>query len=231
LLAQLDVQIAEEEEVTKLRILLAEDHAILREGIRSLLASGPDLEVVGEAEDGLSAVTQTKQLQPDLALVDLSLPLMNGTEAIRQIKQRAPATKVIVLTVHKSDEHVRAALDAGAAGYVLKDDHYEDLMAAIRSVVAGGTYLSPKICGRVVSGYLGQASAQGPGVPWDTLTDREREVVKLVAEGYKNREIAGHLCVSLKTVEKHRANVMRKLDLHSVAALTAYAFENGLVAG
>jgi two-component system response regulator NreC len=217
--------------VTKLRILLAEDHAILREGIRSLLASVADLEVVGEADDGLNAVTQAKQLQPDLALVDLSLPLMNGTEAIRQIKHRAPATNVIVLTVHKSDEHVRAALDAGAAGYVLKDDRYQDLMAAIRSVVAGGTYLSPKICGRVVSGYLGQASTQGAGVPWDTLTDREREVVKLVAEGYKNREIAEHLCVSLKTVEKHRANVMRKLDLHSVASLTAYAFENGLVAG
>jgi DNA-binding NarL/FixJ family response regulator len=217
--------------MSKLRILLAEDHAILREGIRSLLASVADLEVVGEAEDGLGAVTQAKQLQPDLALVDLSLPLMNGTEAIRRINQRAPTTKVIVLTVHKSDEHVRAALDAGAAGYVLKDDHYQDLMAAIRSVVAGGTYLSPKICGRVVSGYLGQVSTQGAGVPWDTLTDREREVVKLVAEGFKNREIAEHLCVSLKTVEKHRANVMRKLDLHSTAGLTAYAFENGLVVG
>ena len=214
-----------------LRILLAEDHAILREGIRSLLASVPDLEVVGEAEDGLKAVAQAKQLQPDLVLVDLSLPLMNGTEVIGQIKLRNPGTRVIVMTVHKSDEHVRAALDAGAEGYLLKDDSYQDLLAAIRSVVAGGTYLSPKICGRVVSGYLGQAPERGTGVPWDTLTDREREVVKLVAEGFKNREIAEHLCVSLKTVEKHRANVMRKLDLHSAAGLTAYAFENGLVAG
>jgi DNA-binding NarL/FixJ family response regulator len=217
--------------MSTLRILLAEDHAILREGIRSLLASVPDVEVVGEAEDGLKAVAQAKQLQPDLVLVDLSLPLMNGTEVIRQIKLRDPGTRVIVMTVHKSDEHVRAALDAGAEGYVLKDDTYEDMMAAIRSVLAGGTYLSPKICGRVVSGYLGQASPQGTGVPWDTLTDRERELVKLVAEGYKNREIAEYLHISLKTVEKHRANVMRKLDLHSAAGLTAYAFENGLVAG
>jgi two-component system response regulator NreC len=213
------------------RILLAEDHAILREGICSLLGSVPDLEVVGEAEDGLKALAQAKQLQPDLAIIDLSLPLMNGTEAIRQIKLRDPDTKVIVLTVHKSDEHVRAALHAGAEGYLLKDDTYQDLLTGIRSVVAGGTYLSPKICGKVVNGYLGQASSRGAGVPWDTLTDREREVVKLVAEGYKNREIAEHLCVSLKTVEKHRANVMRKLDLHSAAGLTAYAFENGLLAG
>jgi two-component system response regulator NreC len=217
--------------MSAVRILLAEDHAILREGICSLLGSVPDLEVVGEAEDGLKALAQAKQLQPDLAIIDLSLPLMNGTEAIRQIKLRDPDTKVIVLTVHKSDEHVRAALHAGAEGYLLKDDTYQDLLTGIRSVVAGGTYLSPKICGKVVNGYLGQASSRGAGVPWDTLTDREREVVKLVAEGYKNREIAEHLCVSLKTVEKHRANVMRKLDLHSAAGLTAYAFENGLLAG
>jgi len=217
--------------MNKLRILLAEDHAILREGIRSLFATVADFEVIGEAEDGLKAVAQAKDLQPDLVLVDLSLPLMNGTEAIKQIRLRNPGTKVIVMTVHKSDEHVRAALDAGAQGYLLKDDSYQDLLAAIRSVFAGGTYLSPKICGRVVYGYLGQASPRGTGVAWDTLTDREREVVKLVAEGYKNREIAEYLCVSLKTVEKHRANVMKKLDLHSAAALTAYAFENGLVAG
>ena len=215
--------------MSKLRILLAEDHTILREGIRSLLASSPELEVVGEAEDGLQAVAQAKQLEPDLVLIDLSMPLMNGTEAIKQIKLRNPATKVVVMTVHKSDEHVRAALDAGAEGYFLKDDRSQDLMAAIQSVVAGGTCLSPKICGRVVSGYLGQTSTQGAGLPWDALTDREREVLKLVAEGFKNREIAEHLCVSLKTVEKHRANVMRKLDLHSASELTGYAFENGLV--
>jgi len=214
----------------KLRILLIEDHTIFREGVRSLFATVPDIEVIGEADDGVKALALAKQLQPELIIVDLALPLMNGTEVIKKIKLRDSRIRVIVMTVHKSDEHVRAALDAGADGYLLKDDSYQDLLAAIRSVVAGGTYLSSRVCGRVVSGYLGQASTQGTGLSWDTLTDREREVVKLVAEGHKNREIAEYLCISLKTVEKHRANVMKKLDLHSAAELTAYAFENGLMA-
>jgi DNA-binding NarL/FixJ family response regulator len=211
------------------RVLLAEDHAILREGIKSLLASAPGLEVVGEAQDGLQAVAQARALQPDLILMDLSMPLMNGTEAIKQIKQRDPDIRIIVLTVHNSDEYVRAALDAGASGYLLKDDTHQDLLAAIAAVTAGGTYLSPKICGKVVSGFLGQASPKGVGVAWDTLTDREREVVKLVAEGYKNREIGECLNISMKTVEKHRANVMKKLDVRGTSALTAYAIEHGLV--
>jgi DNA-binding NarL/FixJ family response regulator len=125
--------------------------------------------------------------------------------------------------------HVRATLDAGAAGYLLKDDAHQDLLAAIRAVMAGGTYLSPKICGKVVSGFLGQRAAQTEGVvAWDTLTDREREVVKLVAEGYKNREIADWLSISMKTVEKHRANVMKKLGVHGASGLTAYAIQQGL---
>jgi DNA-binding NarL/FixJ family response regulator len=213
----------------KTRILLAEDHAILREGIRSLLESVPDIEIVGEAEDGREAVAQARQLQPDIIVIDLSMPYLNGTEAIRQIKQRDPQIRVIVMTVHRSDEHVRAALDAGADAYLLKDESRRDLLAAITSVSVGGTYLSPKICAKVVSGYLGRGSAQGVGVTWDTLTFRERQVVKLVAEGCKNREIAESLSLGIKTVEKHRANVMRKLNLRSAADLTAYAIENGLV--
>jgi DNA-binding NarL/FixJ family response regulator len=213
----------------KQRILLADDHTVLRAGIRTLLDLEADLEVVGEAEDGLQAVAQAKKLQPDLVVIDLSMPLMNGVDAIRQIKQRDPGTKVIVMTVHKSDEHVRAALDAGADGYLLKDDSHHDLLAALRSVALGGTYLSPKVCGKVVSGYLEKDAAAGVGLSSDMLTEREREVVKLVAEGYKNREIAEHLSLSIKTVEKHRANIMRKLDLHSASGLTAYAIENGLV--
>ncbi len=134
------------------------------------------------------------------------------------------------MTAHKSDEHVRAALAAGAEGYLLKDDTHEDLLAAIRSVSAGGIFLSPKISGKVVGGYLGQSSTASPAMPLDKLTDREREVVKLIAEGHKNREIAECLCISTKTVEKHRANVMRKLDLHSAVELTSFAIENGLVA-
>jgi DNA-binding NarL/FixJ family response regulator len=215
--------------MTKTHILLAEDHVILREGIRAILTTDPDLEVVGEAGDGMQAVAMTRQLQPDLVLMDLSMPLLNGTEATRQIKQRFPQIHVIVMTVHKTDEHVRASLHAGADAYLLKEESHRELLTAIASVNAGGKHVSPIVCGKLVSGYLGQPTPEGEAVTWDTLTEREREVVKLVAEGYKNREIALHLSVSVKTVEKHRANVMRKLDLHSAAALTAYAIGNGLV--
>lgn len=215
--------------MAKQRILLADDHAVLRAGIRSLLDLEADMEVIGEAEDGLQAIAQANKLQPDLVLIDLSMPRMNGTEAIHQIKLRNPDLKVIVMTVHKADEYVRAALDAGANGYLLKDDSHHDLLAAIRSVALGGTYLSPKICDKVVRGYLVNEPLGGVGLSSDMLTEREREVVKLVAEGYKNREIAEHLSLSIKTVEKHRANIMRKLDLHSASELTAYAIENGLV--
>jgi two-component system, NarL family, response regulator NreC len=215
--------------MVKQRILLADDHAVLRAGIRTLLDLEADMEVIGEAEDGLQAIAQANKLQPDLVVIDLSMPLMNGTDAIRQIKMRNPDIKVIVMTVHKSDEYVRTALDAGANGYLLKDDSHHDLLTAIRSVALGGTYLSPKVCGKVVRGYLVNEALGGVGLSSDMLTEREREVVKLVAEGYKNREIAEHLSLSIKTVEKHRANIMRKLDLHSASELTAYAIENGLV--
>jgi DNA-binding NarL/FixJ family response regulator len=215
--------------MAKQRILLADDHAVLRAGIRTLLDLEADMEVIGEAEDGLQAIAQANKLQPDLVVIDLSMPLMNGTDAIRQIKTRHPDMKVIVMTVHKSDEYVRTALDAGANGYLLKDDSHHDLLTAIRSVALGGTYLSPKVCGKVVRGYLVNDAVGGVGLSSDMLTEREREVVKLVAEGYKNREIAEHLSLSIKTVEKHRANIMRKLDLHSASELTAYAIENGLV--
>jgi DNA-binding NarL/FixJ family response regulator len=215
--------------MAKQRILLADDHAVLRAGIRTLLDLEADMEVIGEAEDGLQAIAQANKLQPDLVVIDLSMPLMNGTDAIRQIKMRNPDIQVIVMTVHKSDEYVRTALDAGANGYLLKDDSHHDLLTAIRSVALGGTYLSPKVCGKVVRGYLVNDAVGGVGLSSDMLTEREREVVKLVAEGYKNREIAEHLSLSIKTVEKHRANIMRKLDLHSASELTAYAIENGLV--
>jgi len=215
--------------MTKQRILLAEDHTILREGLRSLFSAEPDLEVVGEAADGQLAIQQAIALQPDLVLMDLSMPRMNGTEALSAIKRRFPEIKIIALTNHKVEEYVRAALTAGADGYVLKDDSRQELLTAIRRVTKGHGYLSPGICNQVVSGFLRRASATSSSMTWDTLTEREREVIKLVAEGYKNREIAEHLSVSIKTVEKHRANLMRKLDLHSACALTTYAIENGLV--
>jgi DNA-binding NarL/FixJ family response regulator len=213
------------------KVLIAEDHAILREGLRALLSSAPDLEIIGEAEDGQEAVNLARQLQPHLVLMDLTMPNINGTEAIRAIKRHNPAICIIVLTVHKSEEYVRATLDAGANGYVLKDDTHSDLMNAITSAHKGNIYLSPGICNKVINGYLDTPSstAAPSSCSWSQLTVREREVTKLIAEGKKSREVAEYLSVSLKTVEKHRTNLMRKLDLHNVSAITKYAIENHLV--
>ena len=215
--------------MAKHRILIAEDHTILREGLRALLSNVPDLEIVGEAEDGREAIRNAALLQPSLILMDLSMPNTNGTEAIRAIKRRQPEIKIIALTVHKTEEYVRATLEAGADGYVLKDDTHNELLTAIRNVERGKTYLSPGITSRVVTGFLDRSTAPTSQRSWDGLTHREREIMKLIAEGNKNKEIAEYLSVSLKTVEKHRSNLMRKLDLHSASALTAYAIENGLI--
>jgi two-component system response regulator NreC len=209
------------------RIVIAEDHTILREGLRSLLSSEPELRVVGEAKDGREAIRRVEQLEPDLILMDLSMPRMNGVEAIREIKNRIPETRVLALTVHKAEEFVLEVLQAGADGYVLKDASSRELVMAIRSVLGGQRYLSPAVSQLVIEGYL--AGRQTYESPWDTLTKREREILKLIAEGHKNKEIADYLCISVKTVEKHRANLMKKLDLHSAAALTAYAMERGLI--
>lgn len=211
------------------RIVIAEDHTILREGLKALFASEPFLDVVGEAEDGREAIRRAKELKPDLLLLDLSMPRMNGIEAIREIKQQSPATKVLVLTVHKTEEYVLASLEAGADGYVNKDATRTELLMAIASVLVGKRYLSPEISEKVIEGYLAGKKDLKPLTPGDTLTVREREVLKLIAEGCKNKEIADYLCISLKTVEKHRDNLMKKLDLHNSAALTAYAMERGLV--
>lgn len=208
-------------------IVIAEDHTILREGLLSLLSSEPELRVVGEAKDGREAIRRVEQLEPDLILMDLSMPRMNGVEAIREIKNRIPETRVLALTVHKAEEFVLEVLQAGADGYVLKDASSKELVMAIRSVLGGQRYLSPAVSQMVIEGYL--AGRKTSEFPWDTLTKREREILKLIAEGHKNKEIADYLCISVKTVEKHRANLMKKLDLHSAAALTAYAMERGLV--
>lgn len=213
----------------KYRILIAEDHTILREGLRALLTKEPDLEVVGEVDNGKDAYRSVATLTPDLVIMDLSMPHTNGTEAIKNITRRFPQVKIIVLTFHKAEEYVHAALDAGAHGYVLKDESHIQLMVAIRGVLAGKTYLSPSICDHVVTGYLGRRNTSERVPSWERLTQREREVVKLIAEGYRNKDIANYLSLSPKTVEKHRSNLMRKLDLHSVSSLTAYAIENGLI--
>jgi len=213
----------------KKRIVIAEDHTILREGLRSLLSSDPDFDVVGEAEDGRDAIQCVEKLMPDLVLMDLSLPRMNGMDAIKEIKKRCSKTKVLALTVHRTEEYILATLQAGADGYVLKDATHAELVMGIKSVLQGKPYLSPGVSDKVIEGYLEGRKTLKSTTPWDTLTQREREILKLIAEGYKNREIADYLYISVKTVEKHRANLMKKLDLHSTSALTAFAMEKGLI--
>ncbi len=194
-----------------------------------LLSSDPDFKIVGEAEDGRESIRLAETLLPDLILMDLSMPNMTGIEAIREIKKRSTDTKIVVLTVHRGEEYVLSALEAGADGYVLKDANRDELTTAIRKVLEGKRYLSPDISGKVIEGYLEGKNALRKKTSWDTLTPREREILKLIAEGYKNREMAEALFISPKTVQKHRANLMEKLDLHNAAALTVFAIEKGIV--
>jgi len=215
---------------SKHRIVLVEDHTILREGLRSLLREHDDFEVIGEAADGRTATRLILSQKPDLVLMDLSMPKMNGFEAIREIKRTEDGIKIIALTVHNTEEYILMTLQAGADGYVLKDVTHDELIMAIRQVLSGKQFLSPSVSGKVIAGYLEGKKNSAPLTQMDTLTQREREVLKLIAEGYKNKDVADFLCISLKTVEKHRANLMRKLDLHNTSALTLYAVERGLVA-
>lgn len=214
---------------TKRKIVIAEDHTILRAGLRALLAVQNGLEVIGEAGDGREAIRKVDTLQPDLLLIDLSMPKLNGIDAIREIKSQHPEIKIIVLTVHKSDEYIIAAFKAGANGYMLKDASQNELLLAIDYVINGKTFLSPSISDKVVDAFLNTDKKDKPATVLDNLTAREREILKLVAEGNTNKKIAEHLCISLKTVEKHRSNLMKKLDLRNTAALTAYAIEKKMV--
>jgi DNA-binding NarL/FixJ family response regulator len=210
------------------KILLVEDHTLLREGIRAMLSRFNEFVIVGEAADGIEAIRKAAVTRPDLLLMDLSMPKMNGMEAMREIKQRFAGVKIIALTVHKAEEYLLEALRAGADGYVLKDASQDELLMAVRTVIGGQPYLSPGISASVIAGYLDGKKADA-ATPLAVLTKREREVLKLVAEGYKNRETADILGVSIKTVEKHRASLMKKLDLHNAAAVTALAVRCGLV--
>ena len=210
------------------RIVIAEDQTLVREGLRSLIAAEKGLQVVGQAADGLQAIRRANQLDPDLILIDLAMPKLSGISAIREIKRVHPDTKIIALTFHTSDEYILAAFNAGADGYCIKNDTYIELTTAIRRVLEGKKYLSPEISNKVLLGFLEQKK-ENPTSTWDTLTRREIEVLKLVGEGHTSPEIAQILGISSKTVDKHRANMMKKLDLHNSAALTAYAIERGLV--
>ena len=213
----------------KHRILIVEDHTLLRAGLSALLSQDPDIEIAGELDNGRDAVRSIAALSPHLVLMDLTMPGCNGIEAIVEIKKRYPNVKILVLTLHKTDEYIHESLRAGADGYILKDASHDELRVAIRSVLDGKIYLSPDISSKVVTGYLGAGKSNRVTSIWETVTHRERQVLKLVAEGHTNKYIAEFLCLSVKTVEKHRSNLMRKLDLHNASALTAFAIEKGLV--
>lgn len=215
----------------KRRVVIVEDHTLLRQGLKALISSDNEVEVVGEADNGLDAIKLASSEWPCLMMMDLSLPGINGIEAIREIKKSHPTIKILVLTVHMAEEYVSEALKAGADGYVLKHATQEELMFAIKSVLSGKSYLSPDIVAQVVSGYLDNNANVGTDHAWDSVTLREREILKLVAEGRPNKFMASYFSLSLKTIEKHRSNLMKKLDLHNVASLTAYAIEKGVISG
>lgn len=209
------------------RVVLADDHEMLRAGLRSLLAKERDLEVVGEASDGRQAVELVTQHAPDLAILDIGMPNLNGIEATRQIRATVPKTKVIALSMHAGAQYVSRMLEAGASGYVLKDSAYEELVQAIKAVVSGNVYLGKGIAGVVVDDYVRRIGAT-PEIEATKLTAREREIAQLIAEGRSTKEIAGQLHVSVKTVETHRQHIMEKLNIDSIAELTKYAVREGL---
>ncbi len=220
----------------KHRVLLVDDHPVFRDGLQSLITSSGDLEVVGEAEDGLNAIRIAEERRPDLIVMDLSLPGMSGIEVIRTIKGRQPGVKVLALTVHVDEEYILAAFQAGADGYVAKDAGRQEILSAIETLLAGKSYLSPGISDRVIQGFLRAAPALAHEAPEEAraesssvLTQRETEVLRLIARGLTNKAIGEQLFISVKTVEKHRANLMAKLNLHTPQALTAYAIERGLI--
>jgi len=199
----------------------------MRNGLEAMLASESSFEVVGVAADGMSAIRVVAELQPDIVLMDLTMPRTSGIDAIVQIKRQSPHIKIVALTFHKEDKYIHATLEAGADAYVLKDDSRTELFNALANVVQGKQYLSPSIVDKVVSGYLSGGAAATTDPSWEILTHREREVIKLIAEGKRTRDIASYLSLSPKTIEKHRTNLMRKLDLHNVSEVTVYAIKNG----
>lgn len=215
--------------MAKIRVLLADDHSIIRAGVRMLLETQPDMEVAGEAEGGVDAVRLARELAPDVVVMDLSMPDMDGFEATRRIKAASPGMAVLALTMHDSEEYFFEVLKAGAAGYVPKKAAPTDLVAAIRAVHSGGVFLFPTVAKSLVSDYLKRVEAGGERATYDGITDREREVLKLIAEGHTNQVIADKLVISSKTVERHRANIMDKLNLHSRTELVKYAIRKGLI--
>ncbi len=213
--------------MSKLRILLAEDHETVREGLKMILNAQSDMEVVDDVGDGRAAVERAQDLLPDIVLMDISMPYLNGLKATEKLKQCCPKVKVLTLTRHKDDGYLQQILRAGASGYVLKQSPPRELLHAIRAVAAGGKYLDPAVTGKVMGNYAGKRPASSRDGSQETLSDREADVVRLIALGHSNKEIAAHLELSVKTVEVHKANGMKKLGIHSRIDIVRYAVLQG----
>ena len=208
----------------KIRILLADDHVIVRQGFRMILAAQPDMEILGEASNGREAVEQAERLQPDVVVMDVAMPDLNGIEATRRMATAAPRARVMALSMHKDSVYVREILKAGARGYLLKDAFDRDLLAAVRAVARGEGYLSPSVSDAVLNDYRRHVTD-----PLDLLTSREREVLQMIAEGKTNKEVATTLGLSVYTVDAHRGRIMEKLNVHSASELVRVALRHGLV--
>lgn len=211
-----------------IRVILCDDHRVIRQGLRNLIDQQEDMEVIAEAENGREAIDLIAELEPDVVVMDVAMPELNGIEATRKIIDESPEVKVLALSMHADKHYAAGMLGAGASGYLLKDCAFEELADAIRRVSHGSTYLSPDIAGVVVKDYVERLSAPSDDTAFSVLTDREREVLQLVAEGNTTKQIAKMLHVSVKTIESHRQNIMDKLEIRSVAELTKYAVREGL---
>jgi len=211
------------------KILITDQDTVFGMGLRVLLAAQPGFDVISEPGNGSDVLDLVRTLTPDLVMTDLKVPEPNDSSQIAAIRSEHPDTKVLVVTQHRSEESIRAALWAGATGYVPKETSNSEFLVAVRSVLAGKVYLSPSLSDKIINAFLLGGKSPGEKPQLDILTDRERQILKLVAEGHTNRRVAAHLNLSIKTVEKHRSNLMRKLDLHSVSALTTFAIGQGLI--
>ena len=213
----------------KITVLLADDHTVVRQGLRALLEAENDMTVVGEAENGRQAVQMAKRLQPEVVVMDIAMPSLNGLEATRQISRESPKSKVLILSSYSDDEYVQQLTDAGASGYLVKQTAAQDLVGAIREAKKGNAFFSPAISKRLLEHFRATIGRPPGEKKAPKLTPRELEVLQLIAEGYANKQIAGELFISIKTVEKHRQQLMHKLDIHDVAGLTRYAIAKGII--